>query len=227
MNKKLFMLLILAAVLFPSGIRAQVLIGGSGASTDEPTAGAILDLNGAVKGGLVLSNVVITDLGKIPTGTDGLAGITAGTDDDTNEALTGTMVYNTGEGTTVAKGAYVWDGTDWATIGGETVIAPPEGCNCTVGSDGYLYARSTATGNVSTSAPACPAGWSTTTIWVALANVSSVELAKNSLAPAWFYIYRDTDYSPQIIVGWSATRTWSQGSYGGTGQIHSMCRKLP
>jgi hypothetical protein len=43
-------------------VTAQVTIG----SENNPVSGAILDLNSTVKGGLVLSNVVITDLYGTP-----------------------------------------------------------------------------------------------------------------------------------------------------------------
>ncbi|MDR1436695.1 MAG: hypothetical protein LBI65_01115 [Candidatus Symbiothrix sp.] len=54
----------LAALFFYlwTGAYSQVTIG----SAELPKAGAILDLNSTHKGGLVLSNVTITDLEKIP-----------------------------------------------------------------------------------------------------------------------------------------------------------------
>ncbi|MDR1592189.1 MAG: hypothetical protein LBS16_04820 [Prevotellaceae bacterium] len=106
---------------------AQVTIGGS----DAPKAGAILDLNSSVKGGLQLSNVSITDLGKIPVGTNLFPGITAGgvgdANDDVNAKLTGAIVYNTNTSQLYVslqksidmwgKGIYVWDGNQWNKIG--------------------------------------------------------------------------------------------------------------
>ncbi|MDR0864086.1 MAG: hypothetical protein LBO74_04025, partial [Candidatus Symbiothrix sp.] len=103
----------------PFGLQAQVTIGG----VNDPQAGAILDLNSTVKGGLVLSNVEIIDLGKIPTGANGFAGITAGTDDDTNVALTGTIVYNSKGIEGIPQGVYVWDGENWQTISGASAAA--------------------------------------------------------------------------------------------------------
>ncbi|MDR1591284.1 MAG: fibrobacter succinogenes major paralogous domain-containing protein [Prevotellaceae bacterium] len=106
---------------------AQVTIGG----TNPPTAGAVLDLNSSVKGGLALSNVSITDLEKIPTGTNLFPGITAGgvgdANDDVNAKLTGTIVYNTNalklyvsQENSIdmsGRGIYVWDGNRWNKIG--------------------------------------------------------------------------------------------------------------
>ncbi|MDR0866376.1 MAG: fibrobacter succinogenes major paralogous domain-containing protein [Candidatus Symbiothrix sp.] len=121
MKRKVFMLLLTVAVLLPLGLRAQITIGG----TSDPQAGAILDLNSTVKGGLILSNVEITDLGKIPAGFVGISSA-----QETNEALTGTIVYNTYENAEakIKKGLYVWDGEDWqplsGTSGGGPTCAP-------------------------------------------------------------------------------------------------------
>jgi hypothetical protein len=70
------------ALLTNASLQAQVTIGGS----TEATVGAILDLNSSsgVKGGLLLSNVSITNLNKIPAGTNQFPGITAGVNDGRN-----------------------------------------------------------------------------------------------------------------------------------------------
>jgi hypothetical protein len=99
---KLFFLL--APVFFTcAGLHAQVTIG----SLENPKAGAILDLNSSVKGGLVLSNVEINNWSKIPAGFPGII-----SEQESNAALSGMMVYNTGA-TLVPAGIYVWDGYDW------------------------------------------------------------------------------------------------------------------
>jgi hypothetical protein len=74
MRNRIMLLLLLAAVWTCQSIQAQVTMGGG----TPPKAGAILDLNSTTKGGLLLSNVDITDLGKIPVGTTIFPGITAG-----------------------------------------------------------------------------------------------------------------------------------------------------
>ncbi|MDR1592208.1 MAG: hypothetical protein LBS16_04925, partial [Prevotellaceae bacterium] len=90
---------------------AQVTIGGS----DLPKAGTILDLNSTTKGGLALSNVSITDLEKIPTGTNLFPGIDADVNDDINLDFTGAIVYNTNA--KFCLGVYVWDGNCWLKAG--------------------------------------------------------------------------------------------------------------
>jgi uncharacterized protein (TIGR02145 family) len=96
---------------------AQVIIG----TTEEfPKAGALLDLNSVsgAKGGLVLSNVAIEYLWKIPTQVEGyFPGIAENSNDDTNLSLTGALVYHTGENG-IPAGIYVWNGANW-TLPGE------------------------------------------------------------------------------------------------------------
>ncbi|MDR0865829.1 MAG: hypothetical protein LBO74_12995 [Candidatus Symbiothrix sp.] len=166
MKNRLFIVLT-AIILLPAGLRAQVTIGG----VNDPTNGAILDLNSTVKGGLILPNVKITDLSKLPTGEDGLAGIAAGTDDDTNTDLTGTIVYNTNEVNGITKGVYAWTGTDWVTAMGKTTPTPPEGCECGVGPDNYLYLLTKVEGG------ACPdATWTIPPISQLFPTISAVEM---------------------------------------------------
>jgi uncharacterized protein (TIGR02145 family) len=102
MRKKILVLLSLALVL-SANLHAQVTIGG----LTTPKAGALLDLNSTTPGGLVLSNVDIDDLGKIPA--TGFVGIS--TVQDRNTELAGMIVYNTN--TTTGIGIHVWDGEDW------------------------------------------------------------------------------------------------------------------
>jgi hypothetical protein len=111
---KTIQLFLFSALLFffCASLPAQVTIG----STDDPKPGALLDLNSDAKGGLLLSNVTITDLEKIPIGNNVFSGITAA-DADENIALRGTIVYNDGQGTTVPAGIYVWNGYYWTKNG--------------------------------------------------------------------------------------------------------------
>jgi uncharacterized protein (TIGR02145 family) len=106
--------LILAAVmtLTTFTLSAQVRIGGD----EEPATGALLDLNSTVKGGLILSNVTITNVDSIPVGTNVFPGIIPATA-DVNLSLRGAMVYNTGEVVSVPSGIYVWNGYSWTTCG--------------------------------------------------------------------------------------------------------------
>jgi hypothetical protein len=98
----------LAAAFFVcAGLHAQVTIGG----TENPKAGAILDLNSTFKGGLLLSNVDITCLDSIPAGTGYFPGVNTSALRDVNPELRGAIVYNTNE--TTGTGVYVWNGKWW------------------------------------------------------------------------------------------------------------------
>ncbi|MDR0866731.1 MAG: fibrobacter succinogenes major paralogous domain-containing protein [Candidatus Symbiothrix sp.] len=136
MKKRFMMLLLMAAVLLPLGLRAQVTIGGA----SDPQAGAILDLNSTVKGGLILSNVAITDLSEIPA--SGFVGITSV--QATNAALTGTIVYNTNENAEkkIKKGLYVWDGNDWQPVSGSTIETADGDPTCAAIQNVILTAKS-------------------------------------------------------------------------------------
>jgi uncharacterized protein (TIGR02145 family) len=111
-------LLSVLAFFFCAGLHAQATIGG----LTEPAAGAILDLNSTTKGGLALSNVTILDLELIPQGTNVFEGVTGL---DVNPDLRGAIVYNTGAGTTVPAGIYIWNGYCWTKDGGEITVATP------------------------------------------------------------------------------------------------------
>jgi uncharacterized protein (TIGR02145 family) len=117
-TKHLFLLPALA-FLACTGLQAQVTFGG----LTEPAAGAVLDLNSTAKGGLLLSNVSIADLSKIPTGTNLFPGIIAGNNDNTNTAFKGAMVYHIGT-PDIPAGIYIWNGVRWI---------PPGGCDCPAG----------------------------------------------------------------------------------------------
>ena len=92
-------------ILGTANLTAQVKIGDNTA----PRQGAVLDLNGAVKGGLLLPNVEINDVNEIPNNFI-----------DWNEInlskLAGLMVYNSAESPRVPKGVYVWDGAKWVKV---------------------------------------------------------------------------------------------------------------
>jgi len=107
MRKVLFLLLFLL-VLGAAGTNAQVRIGGDGA----PHTAAVLDLNvddsdtpTENKGALALPRV------SLATNTDELNGATP---------LTGMLVYNTN--TTMGKGVYFWDGSNWVIISGDGIV---------------------------------------------------------------------------------------------------------
>jgi hypothetical protein len=115
--KKINLFLLSALAFFAGvGLQAQVTIGG----VAYPIAGTILDMNspGGVKGGLLLSNVAITNLDSIPEGTDYFPGVNTPELRDINQQLRGAMVYNTHPAT--VPGVYVWTGKRWIPIG-ETV----------------------------------------------------------------------------------------------------------
>ncbi|MDR0506063.1 MAG: hypothetical protein LBH32_04510, partial [Dysgonamonadaceae bacterium] len=115
LKAKLLLMLMLTAMLLPfHSLWAQVIIGG----LDNPKSGAILDLNSTIKGGLLLPNISIPDLSKIPGG----AFVGIAQEQDTNYELAGTVVYNTNVKT--ETGIYVWDGENWRRIslGGSMTI---------------------------------------------------------------------------------------------------------
>jgi hypothetical protein len=107
---------------------AQVTIGG----LTPPAQGAVLDLNSTKSGGLLLSNVALTDLEKIPTGVNLFPGIQAGVNDDSNPDFTGAIVYNTTyvNSQTIYPGLYVWDGEKWGRISNGPVLPAPHLATC-------------------------------------------------------------------------------------------------
>ena len=66
MKRFFFITLLFIFKLFPTSSFSQVIIG----DTISYKPGILLNLNETIKGGLLLSNVHITDLKRIPTGTD-------------------------------------------------------------------------------------------------------------------------------------------------------------
>jgi uncharacterized protein (TIGR02145 family) len=96
------------ALVLSANLRAQVTIG----ELVEPSPGTLLDLNKAVKGGLVLSNVELEKLYEIPAG---FPGMTVNPDLTVKENFTGAMVYHTGVNN-IPAGIYVWNGTNWAPV---------------------------------------------------------------------------------------------------------------
>jgi uncharacterized protein (TIGR02145 family) len=116
-----------------ANVYPQVTIG----SLIDPAAGAILDLNSTVKGGLVLSNVTIINLDLIPQNTNVFVGVT---EFDENLDLRGAMVYNDGVGTSVPAGIYVWNGYCWTKNGDGGAMSPSVSIDGTVKSSVELFA---------------------------------------------------------------------------------------
>jgi uncharacterized protein (TIGR02145 family) len=108
-TKHLFLLPALA-FLACDNLQAQITIGG----LTDPKAGAVLDLNsiGGVKGGLLLSNVNLTNLNDIPVDFIGVSGVVDLVDMKTK--FRGAIVYNTNADTGV--GVYVWSGSKWQSM---------------------------------------------------------------------------------------------------------------
>jgi uncharacterized protein (TIGR02145 family) len=125
MKTKKLLLFSALALLACAGLQAQVTIGG----LTDPATGAILDLNSDNKGGLLLSNVSLTDVYTIPADFPGVTTVTP----EVKAEFTGAMVYHTGENG-IPAGIYVWNGYVWMPAGG--CAACPEGsvadaeCNC-------------------------------------------------------------------------------------------------
>jgi hypothetical protein len=111
-TKHLFLLPALA-FLACAGLHAQVTIG----SADFPKSGAILDLNSTAKGGLVLSNVSLTDPGNIPSDFPGVNGANEAT---LKAGMRGSMIYNTNANTCI--GVHVWNGNYWERPAAEAPI---------------------------------------------------------------------------------------------------------
>jgi hypothetical protein len=109
LKKNIFLPLLIAVMTVTMNLQAQVKIG----EDKTPEQGALLDLNSAFKGGLLLPNVSITNVELIPT--DFTASFTY-QERDVNIDLTGTIVYNTNAYTAKGKGVYVWDGYKWDAI---------------------------------------------------------------------------------------------------------------
>ena len=126
-TKKYLLIISMACVwlILPFTAHGQVKIG----EEVLPTPGAVLDLNKTIGtsdyylGGLLLPNVVITDLGLIP------ATFTEAGGDDVNLNLAGLIVYNTNVNAAknIKAGIHIWDGNDWKLMnldGGSMTISP-------------------------------------------------------------------------------------------------------
>ncbi|MDR1877415.1 MAG: fibrobacter succinogenes major paralogous domain-containing protein [Flavobacteriaceae bacterium] len=97
-----------------SRVEAQVTIGGD----DAPATGSVLSLNSDTKGGLLLSNVYLDDLTKIPVGFPGIT--SEDQDDHLKKDFIGAVVYNTNGLVGKGKGIYVWSDIGWNYVGGGT-----------------------------------------------------------------------------------------------------------
>jgi uncharacterized protein (TIGR02145 family) len=95
------------ALALSANLYAQVTIG----ELAEPTAGASLALNKAVKGGLTLSTVDLPNFHTIPATFPGMTP-TPSNMDAVKTGFKGALVYNTGV-TSPPAGIYVWNGSNW------------------------------------------------------------------------------------------------------------------
>ena len=117
-NKLFVCATVACASLIGNPLIAQVRIG----QQSNPVNGAVLDLKAdaadAYYGGLRLPRIKITDKSLIPAKTAGNPnGFTAfSTDEDTNLALVGVIVYNVGGEGAIPAGAYYWSGTEWQGV---------------------------------------------------------------------------------------------------------------
>jgi uncharacterized protein (TIGR02145 family) len=107
MNKLHLFLLAALSMFACAELQAQVTIGGLTA----PATGALLDLNSTAKGGLVLSNVSLTNVGVIPQSFPGVTSENYHTD-AVKSRFRGAAVYHTGEND-IPAGVYVWNGSKW------------------------------------------------------------------------------------------------------------------
>ncbi|MDR0683334.1 MAG: fibrobacter succinogenes major paralogous domain-containing protein [Dysgonamonadaceae bacterium] len=120
-QKKIF--LALALLVWSTAIvQAQVLIGGD--ATDNPSKGALLDLRNtdAIKGGLLLPRVALTDMNSLVD--------ISGADKDP-ATLIGLTVYNT---TIDAEGIYTWIGYKW-----DCMLPVVRDCSFAIDAEGHIY----------------------------------------------------------------------------------------
>ena len=109
----LMSLLSLMLLMITENVQAQARIGEETA----PVKGAVLDLGSSTSGylgGLVLTNVEITDLNVIPSGAKGFTDGTSLTSSE-KTALTGMIVYNTKKSAdgSIVEGIYLWKQNKW------------------------------------------------------------------------------------------------------------------
>ncbi|MDR1877872.1 MAG: hypothetical protein LBQ84_09655 [Flavobacteriaceae bacterium] len=90
-------------------MEAQVIIGG----TSPAKEGTLLDLNSDTKGGLLLSNVYLENLTKIPESFPGISGLEEQPLADAREKFTGAIVYNANSSIGQGTGIYEWSDTKW------------------------------------------------------------------------------------------------------------------
>ncbi|MDR1592621.1 MAG: hypothetical protein LBS16_07065 [Prevotellaceae bacterium] len=124
-NQFIFAVLTAAFLSVANYAAAQVTIGGG----NSPVAGAILDLNSTAKGGLLLSNVSIVDLGQIPENAPNVFPGISGATTEQKQALAGMIVWNTNDSLAPnGDGLYLWDGNKWNYTGGSdglAILPPP------------------------------------------------------------------------------------------------------
>ncbi|MDR1876557.1 MAG: hypothetical protein LBQ84_02910, partial [Flavobacteriaceae bacterium] len=104
-----------------SHVEAQVSITIGDEEPTAPAKGTLLDLNSNTKGGLLLTNVELSDLTEIPNSFPGMSEIyEIGDEDekalalaDAKEKFKGTVVYNLNPDAENGKGIYIWSGTEW------------------------------------------------------------------------------------------------------------------
>jgi uncharacterized protein (TIGR02145 family) len=129
-KKTLFWMPALILLISAASVNAQVIIGGSG--TDEPHAGAGLDLSplGTQKLGLLLPNVALTnDAAEFAL----VAEATPGQKTDAR----GMLVYNAAD-VLDGKGLYLWDGVKWQGIA-LAPTAPIEDYSTVIDAEGNTY----------------------------------------------------------------------------------------
>ncbi|MDR1762737.1 MAG: fibrobacter succinogenes major paralogous domain-containing protein [Dysgonamonadaceae bacterium] len=130
--------LLLLALGAGFALNGQVRIGGN----TPAVAGALLDLNSAKKGALVLANVELTAMNRIPTDNPAVfPGIQAGVNDTQNTDFTGATVYNTNKNLLpYGEGVYVWKGDEWKCLCEYWYSAP---LSCDYYTDGFITAMYT------------------------------------------------------------------------------------
>jgi hypothetical protein len=109
MNKYCMVAMFAAFFLFlTTGIQSQVVIGD--VTTGHPVPGSLLDLSPGSNLGLLLQQIELEDVDKIPTAFTERKGAGPASD------LQGLLVYNTNTGFQDGAGLYVWDGAQWQAL---------------------------------------------------------------------------------------------------------------
>jgi len=109
-----FILVLIGLAAFCKAV-AQVKIGTNSA----PRAGAILDLNSELKGGLLLSVVELTSLTDVPHNeTDPAHAVFPGYKPSEKHKMRGALVYNRRDdpANKIRPGVYYWDGERWIRL---------------------------------------------------------------------------------------------------------------